>query len=180
MNLSAAQTEAGTVMLTFKNLYDDVWAVIEKPQHRWQRPRIIMPQNFQPELEKTYECHVQETMAGTFNHNGVDHDLCYAVWVESATGSDLVEHLLARDKAPKNNPFADAFKDIDRSKLTQVEMVTLTVQEDQRNGGLMFAPQYLDKDPHTPVKVYRALHTLWEEATPNGMAEKPGFDDTGV
>ncbi len=39
--------------------------------------------------------------------------------------------------------------------------------------------KYLDGDTHTPVKVYRALHTLWEEATPNGMAKKPAFDDKG-
>jgi len=39
--------------------------------------------------------------------------------------------------------------------------------------------EYLDKDPHTPAKVYRSLHTLWEEATPNDTAEKPAFDDKG-
>ena len=26
--------------------------------------------------------------------------------------------------------------------------------------------QWLDRDPKTPALVYRALHTLWEEATP--------------
>lgn len=41
--------------------------------------------------------------------------------------------------------------------------------------------QYLDADSHTPAKVYRALHTLWEEATPNGMVteNEPAFDDAG-
>lgn len=39
--------------------------------------------------------------------------------------------------------------------------------------------EYLDRDPKTPVRVYRALHTLWEEATPNGIATGPGFDDSG-
>ena len=38
---------------------------------------------------------------------------------------------------------------------------------------------WLDRDPKTPTRVYRALHTLWEEATPNGVAPVPGFDDTG-
>ncbi len=37
---------------------------------------------------------------------------------------------------------------------------------------------YLDKDSHTPAKVYRALHTLWEESTPNDVIEPP-FDDEG-
>jgi hypothetical protein len=38
--------------------------------------------------------------------------------------------------------------------------------------------EHLDKDPKTPARVYRALHTLWEEAIPND-AEKPAFDDEG-
>jgi len=38
---------------------------------------------------------------------------------------------------------------------------------------------HLDKDAHTPTKVYRALHTLWEEATPNDAATEPGFDEAG-
>jgi hypothetical protein len=39
--------------------------------------------------------------------------------------------------------------------------------------------EHLDKDAHTPAKVYRALHTLWEEATPNNAAPEPGFDEAG-
>jgi hypothetical protein len=39
--------------------------------------------------------------------------------------------------------------------------------------------EYLDRDPKTPARVYRALHTLWEEATPNGTAAGFGFDDSG-
>jgi len=39
--------------------------------------------------------------------------------------------------------------------------------------------EYLDRDSHTPAKVYRALHTLWEEATPNDVVEEPAFDDEG-
>jgi len=38
---------------------------------------------------------------------------------------------------------------------------------------------HLDKGPHTPAKVYRALHTLWEEATPDDVAMEPGFDEAG-
>ena len=38
--------------------------------------------------------------------------------------------------------------------------------------------EYLDRDSHVPTKVYRALHTLWEEATPNDVIE-PSFDDDG-
>ena len=39
--------------------------------------------------------------------------------------------------------------------------------------------EHLDRDSHTPAKVYRALHTLWEEATPNDVAEEPAFDNEG-
>jgi len=39
--------------------------------------------------------------------------------------------------------------------------------------------RHLDKEAHTPAKVYRALQTLWEEATPDGDAMEPGFDEAG-
>lgn len=39
--------------------------------------------------------------------------------------------------------------------------------------------EHLDRDSHTPVKVYRALHTLWEEATPNDVVKEPAFDKKG-
>ena len=38
---------------------------------------------------------------------------------------------------------------------------------------------HLDRESETPAKVYRALHTLWEEATPNDVAEEPAFDNEG-
>jgi hypothetical protein len=39
--------------------------------------------------------------------------------------------------------------------------------------------KHLHDDSHTPVVVFRALHTLWEEITPNGAVDGPGFDDKG-
>jgi len=39
--------------------------------------------------------------------------------------------------------------------------------------------KHLDKDPKTPAKVYRALHTLWEEATLDDAVGEAGFDDEG-
>lgn len=39
--------------------------------------------------------------------------------------------------------------------------------------------KHLDKDSHTPAKVYRALHTLWDEATPDEVADRSSFDDEG-
>jgi hypothetical protein len=52
-------------------------------------------------------------------------------------------------------------------------MIELSVDE-----AMKILEEHLDKDPKTPPRVYRALHTLWEEATPND-AEKPAFDDEG-
>lgn len=37
--------------------------------------------------------------------------------------------------------------------------------------------RWLDKNQKAPAKVYRALHTLWEEATPNDSY--PAFDEQG-
>ena len=48
-----------------------------------------------------------------------------------------------------------------------------------KNEAMKILEQYLDKNPHVPIKVYRALHILWEEATPNDTAEKPAFDEKG-
>jgi hypothetical protein len=39
--------------------------------------------------------------------------------------------------------------------------------------------EWLDRDSHTPAKVYRALHTLWEEATPDDVVKTPVFDNEG-
>jgi hypothetical protein len=39
--------------------------------------------------------------------------------------------------------------------------------------------KHLHDDKHTPTVVFRALHTLWEEITPNDVVEGPGFDDEG-
>jgi len=39
--------------------------------------------------------------------------------------------------------------------------------------------EWLDRDSGTPARVYRALHTLWEGATPNDVVGEPAFDDAG-
>ena len=39
--------------------------------------------------------------------------------------------------------------------------------------------KHLHNDSHTPVVVFRALHTLWEEITPNDVVDGPGFDNNG-
>jgi hypothetical protein len=39
--------------------------------------------------------------------------------------------------------------------------------------------QWLDKSLDTPARVYRALHALWEEATPDGAVSEAAFDGEG-
>ena len=49
-----------------------------------------------------------------------------------------------------------------------------------KENAMRILEKHLDKDSCCPAKVYRALHTLWEEATPDGkVAEEPAFGDNG-
>ena len=54
------------------------------------------------------------------------------------------------------------------------KMIELTKEQ-----AMEILEKHLDKDSHTPAKVYRALHTLWEEATPDEVAAGSSFDDEG-
>ena len=48
-----------------------------------------------------------------------------------------------------------------------------------KDKAMQILEQWLDRDARTPARVYRALHTLWEEATPNDVVAEPAFDDDG-
>jgi hypothetical protein len=39
--------------------------------------------------------------------------------------------------------------------------------------------KHLHNDSHTPAVVFRALHTLWEEVTPNDVVDGPGMNNNG-
>jgi hypothetical protein len=54
------------------------------------------------------------------------------------------------------------------------KMIELSMAE-----AMKILEEYLDRDPKTPARVYRALHTLWEEVTPNSAVERIAFDDEG-
>jgi len=53
------------------------------------------------------------------------------------------------------------------------------MMELDKEKAMQILEQWLDKDARTPARVYRALHTLWEEATPNDVGAEPAFDDEG-
>ena len=48
-----------------------------------------------------------------------------------------------------------------------------------KDKAMQILEQWLDRDVRTPARVYRALHTLWEEATPNDVVAERAFDDDG-
>jgi len=53
------------------------------------------------------------------------------------------------------------------------------MMELDKDKAMQILEQWLDKDARTPARVYRALHTLWEEATPNDVVDEAAFDDKG-
>ena len=54
------------------------------------------------------------------------------------------------------------------------KMIELTKEQ-----AMEILEKHLDKNSHTPAKVYRALHTMWEEATPDDVVAGPSFDNEG-
>jgi hypothetical protein len=54
------------------------------------------------------------------------------------------------------------------------KMIELTKEQ-----AMEILEKHLDRDSHTPAKVYRALHTLWEETTPDEVVDGSLFDDEG-
>ena len=54
-----------------------------------------------------------------------------------------------------------------------------SMMELSKEKAIQIMEQWLDRDPETRARVYRALHTLWEEATPDDAVAKPAFDDEG-
>ncbi|MBD3360162.1 MAG: hypothetical protein GF365_05680 [Candidatus Buchananbacteria bacterium] len=150
-----------TQLIVFKNLYDDVWAAFAKAPHKWSNDRIIMPQNFKPEIGKQYECRIQHTRNGTYVWNNQTYDLCFAELTDAANVIDVIKHQL-RQNTPLNT-LAEKLKGLDLSELPEKhEIVTLEVQEDQKNGGLMFKPQYEDQDPYaggqTSMRFFHAIN----------------------
>jgi hypothetical protein len=136
-----------TKILVFRHLYDNVWAAFAQAPNKWSRDQIIMPQNFKPETGQKYECRIHQTMYGTYVWNDQTYDLCFAELTDAADVMEIIEYQLGQ-KAPLNK-LADQLKGLDLSSLPEKhEIVTLEVQEDQKNGRLMFKPQYEDQDPY--------------------------------
>jgi len=53
------------------------------------------------------------------------------------------------------------------------------MMELDKDKAMQILEQWLDEDARTPARVYRALHTLWEEATPNDVVDEPALDEEG-
>ena len=54
-----------------------------------------------------------------------------------------------------------------------------SVMELSRDEAMQILERWLDRNARTPARVYRALHTLWEEATPDDIAAESAFDHEG-
>lgn len=63
---------------------------------------------------------------------------------------------------------------VELNKWLDKELGILTKDEAAR-----ILEKHLDKDKNTPKIVYRALHNLWEEETPNDKPKEPAFDKEG-
>ena len=63
--------------LIFKHLYDNKWGCIQKPRYNWERPTIIFPNDFDPEIGKSYSCNITLT-TGTFVYNDTDYNVSIA------------------------------------------------------------------------------------------------------
>lgn len=77
--------------LVFKHLYDNKWACIQKPEHNWERPTIIFPNDFNPETGKSYFCNIVSTMA-TFVYNNTDYNVSIAHLEDRASIIEEIDH----------------------------------------------------------------------------------------
>ena len=83
--------------LVFRHLYDDKWACIQKPRYNWERPIIIFPNDFNPEMGKSYSCNVRLTTA-TFVYNDTNYNVSIASLEDKASA---VEEMHYKHKSRK-------------------------------------------------------------------------------
>ena len=77
--------------LVFKHLYDDKYAYFPKKE-KWQTPVIVLASGFVPEVGKSYECYVSDTMTGSFVYDGIRYDLSIARLSDEADALSLLEN----------------------------------------------------------------------------------------
>ncbi len=144
-----------TRVLIFSHLYDEKWAVLEKPRNRWGRPKIIFPVDFQPQLGKKYECVVTKTSFGTFVYNDTEFDLCHARLSSSEAAGiiEVIDYLFKPKESLGSLGTMMENPDIRENLPEKREIVTLGVQADLRNGGYMFKPEYRDSDSEADGKL---------------------------
>ena len=78
-------------LLRFTHLYDNVWAAFRGRKERFFDRRIILPNGFQPEGGKVYECDVDITQ-GDFVYNEERFNLCFATLAGAASVIDVIDH----------------------------------------------------------------------------------------
>jgi hypothetical protein len=98
--------------------------------------------------------------------------------IENADRLDQEDFVLIRDANEIHLNDEDDLQGHHRQAVALNEWLDQRIEMTLREA-MRVLEEHLDRDSHTPAKVYRALHTLWEEATPNDVAEEPAFDNEG-
>jgi hypothetical protein len=172
--------------LSFQNLYDDYFVVIIKPRSTWEGPEMIFAEGFTPELGKRYSCVVHRTSA-TFVFDEISYHRSTATLEHEASVLDKMNFMYGEtgqaipDRTIKTS-LASALPGlaIIRGQLPKrCEIVKLIVQPDLRNGGLMFAPHYLDIDPRANGKPsMRFFYPIKEMRLEEGMTYRGRVKDS--
>lgn len=86
--------------LVFKHLYDDKWGCIQKPEHSWERSTIVFPNNFNPEIGKSYSCNTMPT-AATFIYNDTNYNVSIAHLEDRASIIEEIDYKYKPRKVAK-------------------------------------------------------------------------------
>jgi len=101
--------------LSFEHLYDDKWGHIQKAMNRWEKPTIIFPLGFVPEVGKKYNCNMFRTSA-TFIYNNVAYNVSSAHLENCAGITEEIDYKFRKRPLVKTT-MESAFKNAEKVKL---------------------------------------------------------------
>lgn len=87
--------------LTFKHLYDDKWAHIQKRRNKYDRPTLIFPHGFIPVIGKKYPCIVNIRPLATFTYNDTNYNVSVAYLKREASIIDRIDYKFGLRKVKK-------------------------------------------------------------------------------
>lgn len=103
--------------LIFRHLYDDKYAFFPRKE-KWQTPTITLASGFIPEVGKSYNCTVVNTMIGTFVYNGIKYDLSIAKLSDEANILDRLDYQSKEfeERMGLKTSMADVFKNAKKER----------------------------------------------------------------